>query len=88
MTSPQGEQCRTRRFPASSSSRERFARDGVVAMDDPRRRKRMSLQESIEAVPGEHPLTIPTGQLFLPDPHFSHCSQLTMAVKTAKTNST
>ena len=55
--------------PASGSSRERFARDSVVAMDDPRRRKRMSLQESVEAVPGEHALTIPTGQPFLPDPH-------------------
>ena len=38
-------QSRTRRFPASGSSRERFAREGVVAMDDPRRRKRMSLQD-------------------------------------------
>ena len=28
-------QTRTRRFPASGSSRERFARDSVVAMDDP-----------------------------------------------------
>ena len=66
---PHPSQSRTRRFPASGSSRERFARDGVVAMDDPRRRKRMSLQESVEAVPGEHALTIPTGQPFLPDPH-------------------
>ena len=66
---PHPSQTRTRRFPASGSSRERFTRDSVVAMDDPRRRKRMSLQESVEAVPGEHALTIPTGQPFLPDPH-------------------
>src|SRR3974390_230329 len=35
---PHPSQTRTRRFPASGSSRERFARDSVVAMDDPRRR--------------------------------------------------
>ncbi len=43
----------TCRFPASCSSRESFARGGAKTVDDPRWRKRMALEERVEARPVE-----------------------------------
>src|SRR5215210_5045281 len=61
-------QTRTCRFPASGSSGESFAPDGVV-MDDPGRWQRALLQECRQTRPGVGALTIPSRQPPLPDPH-------------------
>ena len=61
---------RTCRFPASGSSRESFARVGAKAVDDPRRWKRMALEDRVEAGPGEPTsATMPSRQPFLPQHH-------------------
>src|SRR5208283_1237634 len=67
---PHPSQSRTCRFPASGSSRESFARVGVKAMDDPRRGKRMALENRVEAGPRERASsTMPSRQPFLPQHH-------------------
>src|SRR4051795_1597307 len=65
---PRPSQTRTCRFPASGSSGESFAPDGVV-MDDPGRWQRALLQECRQTRPGVGALTIPSRQPSLPDPH-------------------
>ena len=63
-------QTRTCRIPASGSSRESFARVGVKAVDDPRRGKRMALEDRVEAVPVERTFSaMPSPQPFLPQHH-------------------
>src|SRR3954454_11163739 len=65
---PRPSQTRTCRFPASGSSGESFAPDGVE-MDDPGRWQRALLQECRQTRPGVGALTIPSRQPSLPDPH-------------------
>ncbi|MGY4183008.1 hypothetical protein ACVIHH_008299 [Bradyrhizobium sp. USDA 4518] len=61
-------QTRTCRFPASGSSRERFARGGV-AVEDLGRGQRVPRQKVVEAGPSDHALTISPRQPLAPDPH-------------------
>ena len=67
---PHPSQTRTCQFPASGSSRESFARGGVKAVDDPRRWKRMALQDRVEAGPLERAsAAMPSPQPFPPLHH-------------------
>src|SRR4051812_38754080 len=59
---------RTCRFPASGSSRERFARGGV-AMEDPDWRQWVPGQQLVEAGPRDHALTITARQPLAPNAH-------------------
>ena len=66
----QPSQTRTCQFPASGSSRESFARGGVKAVDDPRRWKRMALEDRVEAGPLERAsAAMPSPQPFPPLHH-------------------
>src|SRR5262249_50641526 len=65
---PHPSQSRTCRFPASGSSRERFARDGV-AMEDPDCRKWARGQKVVEAGPCDHASTMTPRQPLAPDPN-------------------
>lgn len=64
---PHPSQTRTCGFPASGSSRERFAR-GSVTVDDPGGGQRVASQDFIEAVPSEPALPISPRQPFPPNP--------------------
>ncbi len=64
---PHPPQTRTCGFPASGSSRERFAH-GSVAVDDLDGRQRVASQHVVEAGPQNRPLTISPGQPLSPDP--------------------
>ena len=55
-------------FPASGSSRERFAHGGV-SMEDLGWRQRMAFQDFVEAGPSDDALAISPRQPFLPYPH-------------------
>src|SRR5215471_12447622 len=63
---PHPSQSRTCRFPASGSSRERFARDGV-AMEDPDCRQWAPGQKVVEAGPCDHASTMTPRQPLAPD---------------------
>src|SRR5262245_44680007 len=63
---PHPSQNRTCRFLASGSSRESFARRGVL-MDDPGGRERVSLQDFGKSVPWEPAPSIPSRQPLPPD---------------------
>src|SRR5215217_9452411 len=67
MLPPSPPQTRTCGFPASGSSRESFAGDGV-AMDDPRAGKRVACEQRGEAVPWEGLRARPPFQPLLPGP--------------------
>jgi hypothetical protein len=66
---PHPSQTRTCGFPASGSSRERFARGGVT-VDDPGGRQRVAPRDFIEAVPLEPALPISPRQPFPPNPPY------------------
>src|SRR5258708_2264739 len=65
---PRPPQIRTRRFPASRSSRERFVPAGV-AVDDPGRWQRMTGEERVEVGPYEQPSSRSTFQPLAPYLH-------------------
>jgi len=65
---PRPPQIRTRRFPASGSSRERFVPAGV-AVDDPGRWQRMMGEERVEVSPDEQPSSRSTFQPLAPYLH-------------------
>src|SRR5215469_9542087 len=63
---PHPSQSRTCRFPASGSSRERFARSGI-ALEDPDWRQWVSGQKFVEAGPCDHASTMTPRQPLAPD---------------------